>query len=352
MVFFCVNFPFLLVLLQCFRNNPLFFLMITLEQAYEKCLKLAIDKGPRSKKDVDEQLKELKEKFGKLDKKEKEYFDMESLKNPYLDSRIEVGPGKTVLKRVMVGIDISVGEVLLASELNRSAGKGGKIDAILAHHPEGRSLIDLTQVMTIQIEQAVDDGVPVNVIERQIGGRIGDLNRALHPHNHYQVPRAAELLGIPMACFHTFADNQVYAFMKDYITKKKPKYVKDIMKALMDLPEYQYAKKKGYGPMLFTGSEGNRCGKISFSGFTGGTSGNKKTIVDMAAAGVGTVMAMHMSEDHRKLAEKHHMNVVICGHMSSDSIGMNLLMDELERGGVKEFVEVGGFQRVSRVKKR
>src|SRR5690606_3694737 len=209
--------------------------------------------------------KRKKERFEKLDMEKKEYFDKERLTNPFLDSRIETGDPKTKMNRVMVGMDISGGEVLLANELSKS---GKKIDAILAHHPEGRSLIDLTQVMSTQIEQAVDDGVPINVIENQIGSRINDLNRALHPTNHYQVPQAAELLGIPMACYHTFADNQVYWFMKNYITKQKPKYVSDIMEALMKLPEYQHAKKRGNGPMMFTGSEKNRCGKISFSGFT------------------------------------------------------------------------------------
>lgn len=336
----------------CYNLCDFYFLyekfMMTLQQMYEKSMKMAIERGPRSKKTIEEDLKRLKKEYEKLEKDKKEYFDMESLVNPYLDSRIETGDPKTHLKRVLVGIDISVGEVLLAKELGRD---GKKIDAILAHHPEGRSLIDLTQVMTTQIEQAVDDGVPVNVIEKQIGGRIGDLNRALHPTNHYQVPRAAELLGIPLACFHTFADNQVYWFIKNYITKRKPRYVSDIMEALMELPEYQRAKKNGNGPMLFTGTEKSRCGKISFSGFAGGTSGNKETVERMAAAGVGTIMAMHMPEDHRKLAEKHHMNVVICGHMASDSIGMNLLMDELTKAKV-EIIECSGFLRVDRSKQK
>ncbi|MBU0668200.1 Nif3-like dinuclear metal center hexameric protein [Patescibacteria group bacterium] len=321
---------------------------MTLQQIYEKGMDMAIKYGPRSKKDVDEQLKKLHEQYEKMEKDEKEYFDMESLKNPYLDSRILCGDPKTELRRVLVGIDIGVGEVLLANELSKS---GKKIDAIIAHHPEGRALIDLTQVMTTQIEQAVEDGVPVNVIEKQIGGRIGDLNRALHPTNHFQVPQAAELLGIPMACFHTFADNLVYRFMKKYISGKKPKYIKDIIDALMKLPEYQHAKKQGNGPMLFTGDEKSRCGKISYSGFTGGTSGNKETIKKMAAAGVGTVLAMHIPEDHRKLAEKHQMNVVICGHMASDSLGVNLLMDELEKKKV-QIVACSGFIRVSRAKKK
>jgi hypothetical protein len=39
---------------------------------------------------------------------------------------------------------------------------------------------------------------------------------------------------------------------------------------------------------------------------------------------------MHIKEDHIELATKHHINVVVAGHMPSDSLGMNLLYKELE----------------------
>lgn len=322
--------------------------MFTLKQFYDVSLDLAKKRGPRPLKDIEEGLKQLKKDYEKLDEKKKAYFDMESLHNPFLDSRIESGDSKVNLKRILVGIDISVGEVLVANELNK---RGKKIDAVVAHHPEGRSLIDLTQVMDIQEDIAVAEGVPINVVEKLMRSRIGDLNRGLHAVNHFQVPEAAKLLDIPFACFHTFADNQVYWFIMNYINKRKPKYVSDIMDALMELPEYQAAKKRGNGPMMFVGDEKARAGKVSFSGFTGGTSGSKEIYEKMAAAGVGTILAMHIPEEHRKLAEKYHMNVLICGHMASDSIGMNLLLDEAEKKGV-EILECGGFTRVSRAKKK
>jgi putative NIF3 family GTP cyclohydrolase 1 type 2 len=322
--------------------------MITLKQLYDKSLELAIDRGPRSKKEVADQLKRLKDEHKKLDEKKKQYFDEESLINPFLDSRIEYGDPKTRLKRIMVGIDIGVGELLIANELNK---KGKTVDAVIAHHPEGRALIDLTQVMDIQNDISELEGVPVNVAEKLMKGRMGDLNRGLHAHNHFQVPDAARLLEIPFACFHTFADNNVYWFIKKYITAKKPKRISDVIEALMELPEYQAAKKRGNGPKVFVGDETSRVGKISFSGFTGGTTGPKEIYEKMAHAGVGTILAMHIPEEHRKLAEKYHINVLICGHMASDSLGVNLLMDEAEKKGV-EIIPCAGFLRVSRAKKK
>ena len=57
-----------------------------------------------------------------------------------------------------------------------------------------------------------------------------------------------------------------------------------------------------------------------------------------------------MGEEHRKEAEKAHLNIVIAGHMSSDSIGMNLFLDELEKKGI-EIIPCSGLIRVSRNKK-
>jgi len=68
----------------------------------------------------------------------------------------------------------------------------------------------------------------------------------------------------------------------------------------------------------------------------------------LAQAGIGTVIAMHTSEEHRKEAEAAHVNIVIAGHMSSDSLGMNLFMDALQRQGI-EIVACSGFTRVSRI---
>ena len=69
----------------------------------------------------------------------------------------------------------------------------------------------------------------------------------------------------------------------------------------------------------------------------------------MSQAGIGTILSMHIGEESRKEAEKHHINVVVAGHMSSDSLGMNLFLDELEKKGVK-IVPTSGLIRVSRNK--
>jgi hypothetical protein len=39
---------------------------------------------------------------------------------------------------------------------------------------------------------------------------------------------------------------------------------------------------------------------------------------------------MHYSEEHRKRAEELKLNLIIAGHISSDVLGMNLILDRIE----------------------
>ncbi len=107
----------------------------------------------------------------------------------------------------------------------------------------------------------------------------------------------------------------------------------------------------GSGPKVFVGKKQNRCGKIALTEITGGTQGSPKLYEKMAIAGIGTVVAMHISEEHKKEAEAANLNVIIAGHMSSDSLGVNLILDELEKRGI-EIVPCSGLIRISRAKKR
>ena len=56
-----------------------------------------------------------------------------------------------------------------------------------------------------------------------------------------------------------------------------------------------------------------------------------------------------MSENHFKKAEKHHINVVIAGHISSDNLGLNLLFDEVEKkSGKLNIIGCSGYTRIKR----
>jgi putative NIF3 family GTP cyclohydrolase 1 type 2 len=119
---------------------------------------------------------------------------------------------------------------------------------------------------------------------------------------------------------------------------------------LLEIPEYKEAAKIGAGPKITVGSLENRCGKIALTEVTGGTEGSPKLYEKMAIAGIGTIVSMHQSEEHWQKAKESHINIIVAGHTSSDSLGMNLFLDELEKRGI-EIVPCSGLIRVSRIKK-
>lgn len=313
-------------------------------EIFELAIKMGIENDLRGEKGVQDLLKERKEEYEELSEKKKEYFDLESLKNPYDDSRILFGDGTINVDKVLTGIDIEAAEMVLADRLNE---KGEGIDVVIAHHPEGKSLIGLSQVMELQVDMTAGYGVPINVVEGLMSSRIAEVGRGIAPINHYRAIDAARLLNMPLMNIHTPADNLVHHFLEERIKEVEPRKVKDVMEMLMNIKEYQEATKLGAGPILFNGKESNRAGKVVAGGITGGTSGAKEIYEKMAQAGIGTVIAMHMPEEHRMEMEKYHMNLVIAGHIASDSIGLNLLLDQLEKKGIT-ILPCSGLIRYSR----
>lgn len=320
--------------------------MLTVKQIYDLVINLGIKNDLRGVTYVNKKLKYQKEKFDELSKDQKKEFDIESLTNPYADSRILTSGLNKQVKRVMVGIDIDTSELLLANELNKKK----PIDLIIGHHPLGVGLAGLGEVMELQIEVLHKYGIPINIAEDITKLRMSEVTRGVNASNHNKVVDSAKLLGLELMCTHTPADNMVATYLFNLIEKNKNKLerVKDLLKLLKEIPEYNEAIKTKVGPKLFVGSEDRYLGKIAVTEITGGTSGSKDAYLKIANAGVGTIVGMHIGEDHRKEAEKAHLNIVIAGHMSSDSIGMNLLCDELEKKGI-EIIPCSGFIRVSRI---
>ena len=307
---------------------------------YQLAINLGIDADPRGKAAVEKALQDIRDKFDRLDAEEREEFDQVKLTNPYGDTRISYGDPDLEIKRLIAGVDVDVADLMLADHLRRN---GNPIDLVVSHHPAGLASIHFPDVMYMQADMMQAWGVPINVAEGILAGRVDEIRRRMLPANHYRVAEAARLLDMPLMSVHTPADNNVQKLVQAHIDSRTPETLQDLIKVLKEIPEYKEAAKRNTGPTILVGNKENRCGKIAVI-MTGGTGGPKEDLEELVKAGVGTVVEMHMTDDKVEEAKKHHLNVVIAGHIASDSIGMNIILDEFEKQGV-EVVTFSGIIR-------
>jgi putative NIF3 family GTP cyclohydrolase 1 type 2 len=313
---------------------------MTIQEIYNLAIKKGIAADFRGEEAIQEYLNDKKKDYEKMSDYDKEVFDKERLTNPFSDSRILFGDPNKEVKKILVGIDMEGAELLMAKEMK-------DIDLVIAHHPRGIALAGLDDVMNLQIDVLEQYGVPVNIAEKITKKRISEVSRGVNPSNHNRPVDMAKILDIPYMCLHTPCDNLVANFLKEKIEKENPKYVEDVLNILKDIPEYKEAAKNGTGPCTFVGGPRDRAGKVVLTELTGGTEGSPEIYERLAQTGAGTIVGMHISEKHKEEAEKANVNVVIAGHISSDSLGVNLFLDELEKKGV-EIVPCSGLTRYSR----
>jgi len=319
-----------------------------LEQFFRKAVDLGVQYDPRGKASIAKLLKKESEKMKKLEVKDRDFYDEERTWNPFPDCRIINGSGGEEFNRIMVGIDIETPELLLIDRLRE---KGKKIDGALIHHPEGRALADLEKIMPLQIDLLASVGVPENHAEGLLHDRMDRIWRSIHADNLFRTERAAELLNIPAVCCHTITDNMVWTFMTKHICSKKYDNLGEIVSAIMEIPEYRMYGKKGNPAIIVSGNKNSRPGKVYATEFTGGTNGPEQFFEAKARAGVGTVLSMHVTEKSLEEAKKHHINIIQCSHMASDSLGVNLMLDAIKKMNPKlEVLPASGFVRVERKK--
>lgn len=315
-----------------------------LADVYRTAIEQGIAADARGRAEIERTLAAEKAAYDKLDDDERGFYDTARLDNPYADTRINTGDPDAEVRGMLVGIDMEVGEVLLADHM-RTAGQ--PIDLVLSHHPEGAGYARLDLVMGMQADLWHAQGVGIGTGDALIGPRAAEVRRKIMPANHYRAVHAAELLGLAMMSCHTPADNNVNRFVQEFVDREAPESLDALVKALRTIPEYADAARKGYGPELVCGSGPARPGKM-VADMTGGTEGPADALDRLSHAGVDTLVGMHYSEEHKKRAEELKMNLVIAGHISSDTLGMNLVLDEIEKAGEVAVFCTSGMVRVKR----
>jgi len=276
------------------------------------------------------------------DPRGKEFILKSKGKNPYEDTQILYGDPQREIKNILVGIDIESAELLLADRLRKT---NSGLDLVVSHHPEGKALIRLYQVMNVQISLLEKMGVKKELAQGLMQERIFEVERKLLSGNHLRTVDTARILDIPLVCLHTVADNLAYDFIFRLIEKNRPKKIADIMELLLGIEEYKLALKESVGPRILLGSPLRPTGKIMLE-MTGGTEGSKDIFGWLYKAGVRTLICMHLSEEHFRKVKDKNLNIIIAGHISSDTLGLNLLLDEIDNKKELDIFTCSGFRRI------
>jgi putative NIF3 family GTP cyclohydrolase 1 type 2 len=240
------------------------------------------------------------------------------------DSDIIV-PGEGI-KKVLFGVDMDTAELLLAKQLG--------YDCVVSHHPRNTNTQKL-ELLNTHIRKLEALGVPRNKSQKLLAERKTELCYGQHSANSRRSESAAQLLGMPFLCIHTPTDIVGEAIVQDFLDSKfkdKPDTtVGQVAEALEEIGEYQKSARK---PAVRVGSGDSYAGKIYvlMSGLTGP---GPKILKEYMAAGVGTLILMHIPEkDAKELKEQSIGNVIVAGHMSSDSLGINKIAQLWAERGV------------------
>lgn len=233
------------------------------------------------------------------------------------------------IKKVLFGVDMDTPEILLARDLGA--------DCVISHHPmSGTPVIDFYKVMDIQIDKMMEFGVPINKAQKVLRKKVGKVERGMHVKNYDRASSAAKLLNMPYLNIHVPADIVTENLVQDFLNEKfqdKPKTkLEDIVEALKEINEY---KETIAGPVIRVGSGNDYAGKVAVL-MAGGTNGGADVLKAYFEAGVGTIICMHIPDDVKEAVEKQNIgNIIVAGHMASDSIGLNILIKEMEKRGVE-----------------
>jgi hypothetical protein len=238
--------------------------------------------------------------------------------------------------RVLFGVDISLAEVLWAQQ--------NGFDAVIAHHPLGdRTRISFSElVRSRQVEQMTAEGIAPDVAENAISARLEAIARRTHMSNVNALVDSARLFGMPLCNVHLACDiitrNAIIAMLRRH--QGEGATIADCLNWFDDFPEYAHGHAR---PQPWVGSRASALGRWTVA-IAGGTNGGFPVFSEYFRAGVDTIFAMHIDEGElqrlRAVAQPDE-TLVVTGHMTSDSIGINAVIAGLEERGI-EVVRTSG----------
>ena len=253
------------------------------------------------------------------------------------DSGIVYDNGKEV-KKVLAGIDMDSTMLMLAKQLG--------FDCVAQHHPAGIIHPNGSELFARDhMKKLMECGVPINQAQKLAYANDRKRRQGMHSRNRTQMRDVAKLLDISDVAFHTPADMLAERYTQkkmDELMERNPRCtVGDVIDELMTIREYQDALE-GQQPEVWVGSKNSFAGKIYVEMYGVGAP-SLEEYKACSDAGVGTFVTMHATPEVIKGMQEHgKSNLIVAGHMASDSLGFNQILDAWEAKGI-EVVRISGI---------
>jgi putative NIF3 family GTP cyclohydrolase 1 type 2 len=230
--------------------------------------------------------------------------------------------------RILFGIDLKGPELVIASAQG--------YDCAISHHPVGgSSTLRFHEVLERHVDQMVDAGVPRGVAEETMRQTIEERRILSSMTNYDHDPSIAALLDIPYLNIHTPLDEVGRRRMADAAAELDgDATVAELVERFYEtFGEFRNAATE---IEVRVGKPGNPLGRVVVS-HGAGTNGGYSVAKAYYDHGIDTVIYIHCRPaDAKKLIDEYgeSKNLVVTGHIASDSVGINPYVDRLRAEGL------------------
>lgn len=235
------------------------------------------------------------------------------------------------VKRALFGIDADAGMLLAAKHLG--------YDLVIAHHPVGgKASLGILKVFEKHAANLERAGVPRKAALAAVRAMQDEHAPRIHATNYDHLPSLARLLGIPLMSIHNPCDEIGRQVMDGTLrgTMKRASTVAQGVAALSKLPEFSNAETEIAVRM---GKLANLLGRwVVLHG--AGTNGGYHVAKCAFDHGIDTVVYIHIDPGHlarlrSEFGAKAKKNLIVTGHIASDSIGINVLVRAMRERGLE-----------------
>ncbi len=229
------------------------------------------------------------------------------------------------IRKVLLTIDADPSIITLAKEQG--------YDAVIAHHPIGKSLLNFHRVFERHIQYMLSYGIDEDLAREAVDGLKQKVMLRTHTSIYTHTVAVAEMLDMPLLNIHLPCDELMRLRIVDTLASNNIEKTSDIIDSINKIPEFAKADTQ---PLVVYGATDNIINRYAVV-IAAGTNGGAEIAKLYFGAGIDAVVYLHISnEELAKLkASNIDGNLIILGHLAGDSLGLNILADRLEEEGLR-----------------